>query len=153
MNLRSFFRSKGGITTFTGTLLLLVIVVAITSVITTYSMLISLNNSPIQKEVALNVENVRFYEEESNDYVEIVLQNSESEDLIIDKIYAGTSPSNLMTMNRANYQQRTQVTSQGSTLNIKITCSWQEQTKYYFTVVTKSGERLEFSATSTIKES
>jgi len=148
-----YYRSKGGLTPFTGMFFLLMIVVAITFSITTYAWILSYSNSPIQHETALTVENVRFYEDETDDFVEVVLKNSGLDAIIVDKIYAGTSPSNLMAMNMENCNPQTQRITQGSTQNITIKCCCEEQNKCYFTIATKSGETVQFSVMSTTKNS
>ena len=154
--MNKYYRSKGGVTPFSGIVLILVIVVAITSSLVTYAWILSFNDSPIQQNTALNVENVRFYEnemDEINDFVEIVLKNSGSEAVIVDKIYAGTSPSNLMTMNMVNCNSQTQVITQGSTQIFTIKCCLKEQTKFYFKIATKSGQTIRFSRNPTIEDS
>ena len=144
--MKKLSRSIGGITPFPGTFLMLAVAVSLTSIIVTYSWLLTFEGSTTsQKETSLNIEQVSFYTTTTTDYVEIIIKNSGLINALVDAVYAGTSPSNLLLQNNVNYDPTTQVVIPNSTLKITIKCDWTDGTKYYFKIATLAGQIVLFS--------
>lgn len=126
--------------------LVLLIVVALTATIVTYSWVITFKASPTNQAIAvLYIEEIRFFNITSTDYVEIILRNSGTTDAKIDRIYVGTSCSNCVLQKSVSYNPSTQIITTDSPINMTITYDWTEGKRYYFNIATKEGQTLHFS--------
>ena len=142
--MRSIFKSKKGISPILATLLLIVIAVA--AVIVTYAWVMTFTTSTTNNAGAvLTVENVRFHNISTTDYVEVTLRNSGISDAQVASVYAGTSTSNLVNQASVTHNPTTQIVAAGSTLNITITYDWTDGTTYYFKIGTEEGMEIPFS--------
>jgi flagellin-like protein len=138
--MRTILKSKKGISPILATLLLIVIAVA--AVIVTYAWVMTFTASTTsQAGAVLGVENVRFYQQGSNDRIEIVLRNSGTADATVDTVYFGTTESNLQECDEddLHYDPNTQLVATGSTLTIRIDENWNEGETYYFNIGTEEG--------------
>jgi flagellin-like protein len=141
--MRSILKSKKGISPILATLLL--IVIAVSAVIVTYAWVMTFTGSTTSQAGAiLSLDNYRFYEN-TDDYVEIVLRNSGTSDAKVERIYAGTSESNLISQTVDSYSPSTQIVSEGETLIITIQFDWDDGTRYYFNIATEEGISYTFS--------
>ena len=141
--MRSIFKSKKGISPILATLLL--IVIAVSAVIVTYAWVMTFTGSTTSQAGAiLSLDNYRFYEN-TDDYVEIVLRNSGTSDAKVERVYAGTSESNLISQTVDSYSPSTQIVSEGETLIITIQFDWDDGTRYYFNIATEEGISYTFS--------
>ena len=142
--MRSFIKSRKGISPILATLLLIVIAVA--AVIVTYAWVMTFTSSTTNQAGAiLTVENVRFYTDTGTDYVEVVLRNSGTAAAKIAEVYAGTSSTALATQILVTYDPTTQLVSESSSLSITIQYNWEEGTRYHFKIATEAGQTLPFS--------
>jgi flagellin-like protein len=131
-------KSKKGISPILATLLL--IVIAGVAVIVTYAWVMTFTGPTTSQAVAvLNLENVRFYNVSSSDYVEITLRNSGTADAIVASVYVGTLDSNLVLQNTVSHNPSSQIIGQGSSLKITITYDWTDDTTYFFNIATEEG--------------
>jgi flagellin-like protein len=136
--MRNVLKSKNGISPILATLLLIVIAVA--AVIVTYAWVMTFTGSTTSQAGAiLNLENVRFYNISSTDYIEITLRNSGTADATVASVYVGISDSNLALQSSISYNPSSQIIVQGSSLNITITYDWTDGTTYHFNIVTEEG--------------
>ena len=136
--MRNVLKSKKGISPILATLLLIVIAVA--AVIVTYAWVMTFTGSTTSQAGAiLNLENVRFYNISSTDYIETTLRNSGTADATVASVYIGTSDSNLALQSSISYDPSSQIVVQGSSLNITVTYDWIDGTAYYFNIVTEEG--------------
>jgi len=141
--MRSIFKSKKGISPILATLLL--IVIAVSAVIVTYAWVMTFTGSTTSQAGAiLSLDNYRFYEN-TDDYVEIILRNSGTSDAKVERVYAGTSESNLISQTVDSYSPSTQIVSEGETLIITIQFDWDDGTRYYFNIATEEGISYTFS--------
>ena len=139
--MRNILKSKKGISPILATLLLIVIAVA--AVIVTYAWVMTFTGSTTsQAGAVLSVENVRFH----TGYVEVILRNSGTSDAKVESVYAGTSDSALILQSGVSYTPSSQIVVAGSSLNVTITYSWTDGTRYYFKMGTEEGLSLPFSA-------
>ena len=136
--------SKKGMSPILATLLL--IVMAVAAVIVTYAWIITITGS---EEAVLTVENVRFYTQESNDRIEIVIINSGTADAKVVEMYQGITSSDLKQISSVTYDPSSQLISEGSSLRITLSINWESGTRYYFKVVTEEGINLHFSEEAT----
>jgi flagellin-like protein len=136
--MKNILKSKRGISPILATLLLIVIAVA--AVIVTYAWVMTFTGSTTsQAGAVLSLENVRFYNITTTDYIEVTLRNSGTADATVASVYVGTSDSNLALQSTLNYDPSTQIVVQGSSLNITITYDWTDGTTYHFNIVTEEG--------------
>ena len=136
--MRNVLKSKKGISPILATLLLIVIAVA--AVIVTYAWVMTFTGSTTSQAGAiLNLENVRFYNISSTDYIEITLRNSGTADATVASVYVGTSDSNLVLQSNISYDPSSQIIVQGSSLNITVTYDWIDGTAYHFNIITEEG--------------
>ena len=142
--MKEISKSKGGISPILAALLLIVIAVA--AVIVTYTWIMTVTGST---EAVLSVENVRFYTQESNGRIEIVIRNSGTADAKSVEVYQGTSSSDLQQISSVNYDPSSQLISEGSSLKITFSINWESGTRYFFKVITEEGFSLSFSAEAT----
>lgn len=142
--MKNILKSKKGISPILATLLLIVIAVA--AVIVTYAWVMTFTTSTTnQAGAVLKVDNVRFYNISSTDYVEVILRNSGTGDAQVDTVYAGTTASNLATQTGITYSPTSQIVTAGSTLNVTITYDWTDGTTYHFKITTNEGFEIPFS--------
>lgn len=142
--MKNITKSKRGISPILATLLLIVIAVA--AVIVTYGWVMTFTGSTTSQAGALlSVENVRFHNVSSTDYVEVIVRNSGTGDAQVDTVYAGTSTSSLVTQNTVTYDPTSQIVEAGSSLNVTITYDWTDGTRYYFKMATKEGFEIPFN--------
>jgi flagellin-like protein len=136
--MKNILKSKKGISPILATLLLIVIAVA--AVIVTYAWVMTFTGSTTsQAGAVLTLDNVRFYNVSSTDYVEITLRNSGTADATVASVYAGTSESNLALQSTVSYDPSSQIITQGSSLNVTVTYDWTDGTTYHFNIVTEEG--------------
>ena len=139
--MKSIFKTKRGISPILATLLLIVIAVA--AVIVTYAWVMTFTGSTTsQAGAVLSVENVRFH----TGYVEVILRNSGTSDAKVESVYAGTSDSALILQSGVSYSPSSQIVVAGSSLNVTITYSWTDGTRYYFKMATEEGLNVPFNA-------
>ena len=143
--MRTILKSKKGISPILATLLLIVIAVA--AVIVTYAWVITFTGSTTsQAGAVLNLENTRFYNVTSTDYIEITLRNSGTADGKVETVYVGTTDSNVIAQTSVTYSPTTQIVSAGESLTMTITYDWTAETTYYFRIATEEGLSIPFSA-------
>jgi len=142
--MRTILKSKKGISPILATLLLIVIAVA--AVIVTYAWVMTFTSSTTSQAGAmLSVENIRFHNVSTTDYVEVIIRNSGTADAKIVEVYAGTSSTALVPQTSASYTPSTAVVAAGSSLNVTITYDWTDGTRYHFKMATEAGQTLPFS--------
>ena len=142
--MKNILKSKRGISPILATLLLIVIAVA--AVIVTYAWVLTFTESTTsQAGAVLSVDNVRFHNVSSTDYVEVILRNSGTGDAKVESIYTGTSESNLILQSTVSYNPTSQIVVAGSTLNVTITYDWTDGTRCYFKMATEEGLNVPFS--------
>ena len=142
--MRTILKSKKGISPILATLLLIVIAVA--AVIVTYAWVMTFTSSTTSQAGAmLTVENIRFHNVSTTDYVEVIIRNSGTDDAKIVEVYAGTSSTALVPQTSVSYTPSTAVVATGSSLNVTITCDWTDGTRYHFKMATEAGQTLPFS--------
>ena len=142
--MRTMLKSKKGISPILATLLLIVIAVA--AVIVTYAWVMTFTSSTTSQAGAmLTVENIRFHNVSTTDYVEVIIRNSGTDDAKIVEVYAGTSSTALVPQTSVSYTPSTAVVATGSSLNVTITCDWTDGTRYHFKMATEAGQTLPFS--------
>lgn len=136
--MRNILKSKKGISPILATLLLIVIAVA--AVIVTYAWVMTFTGSTTsQAGAVLSLENTRFYNISSTNYVEVTLRNSGTADATVASVYVGTSDSNLALQSSVSYDPSSQIIVQGSSLNITVTYDWTDGTIYHFNIATEEG--------------
>jgi len=138
--------SRKGISPILATLLL--IAIAVGAVIITYAWVTTFMTTQTQQSGAvLTVENIRFHNVSTTDYVEVIIRNSGTADAKVVEVYAGTSSTALTQQSSSNlqYTPDTQIARAGYSLNITITYDWTDGTRYYFKVVTDAGQQLPFN--------
>ena len=117
--MRSILKSKKGISPILATLLLIVIAVA--AVIVTYAWVMTFTASTTSQAGAmLSLDNTRFYNVSTTDYIEITLRNSGTSDAKVETVYVGNSDSNLVSQTVDSYTPNTQIVSTGATLTITV---------------------------------
>ena len=90
--MKNILKSKKGISPILATLLLIVIAVA--AVIVTYAWVMTFTTSTTNQAGAiLSVENVRYYNVSTTNYIDITLRNSGTADATVDTVYIGESSS------------------------------------------------------------
>ena len=142
--MRRLFKSKKGVSPILATLLLIVIAVA--AVIVTYAWVMTFTSSTTSQAGAiLPVENIRFHNISTTDYVELIIRNSGTSDAKIVEVYAGTSSTALATQSSPTYAPTTQIVSEGSSLNVTIQYDWIDGTRYYFKLASDAGQILPFN--------
>jgi len=142
--MRTLLKSKKGISPILATLLL--IVIAVSAVIVTYAWVMTFTSSTTsQAGAVLTVENIRFHNVSTTDYVELVIRNSGTSDAKVVEVYAGASSTALATQSSVTYAPTTQIVSGGSSLNVTIQYDWTDGTRYYFKLATDAGQTLPFS--------
>lgn len=142
--LKGMLKSRKGISPILATLLLIVIAVA--AVIVTYAWVLTFTSTTTsQAGTVLSVENIRFHNISTTDYVEVIIRNSGTADAKVVEVYAGTSSTTLAVQSSVSYDPSTQLVSAGSSLNVTITYDWTEGTRYYFKMATEAGQTLPFS--------
>ena len=142
--MRNILKSKKGISPILATLLLIVIAVA--AVIVTYAWVMTFTASTTSQAGAmLSVENIRFHNVSTTDYVEVIIRNSGTADAKIVEVYAGTSSTALVPQTSVSYTPSTAVVAAGSSLNVTITYDWTDGTRYHFKMATEAGQTLPFS--------
>ena len=135
--MKRMLKSKEGISPILATLLLIVIAVA--AVIVTYAWVMTFTSSTTaQSGAVLRVENVRYYNS-SGLKVDITIRNSGVADAKVVEVYQGTSSSNLAPVSPVTYDPTTAMVSVDSSLTITFSLSWSDGTRYYFNVVTETG--------------
>jgi len=142
--MRTMLKSKKGISPILATLLLIVIAVA--AVIVTYAWVMTFTSSTTSQAGAmLTVENIRFHNVSTIDYVEVIIRNSGTADAKIVEVYAGTSSTALVPQTSVSYTPITAVVTAGGSLNVTITYDWTDGTRYHFKMATEAGQTLPFS--------
>lgn len=123
-------RSKRAITPILATLLLIVIAVA--AIVVTYAWIMTyMGHLTGQAGVILSPINVRFYGE-TNNQIEIDVQDKGTSDAHIVQIYVGASSSNLQNQTSAGLPT---VCVAGSIVPIMLNYSWTPGATYYFKVI------------------
>jgi flagellin-like protein len=139
--MKNILKSKKGISPILATLLL--IVIAVSAVIVTYAWVMTFTESTTgQAGAILTVENVRFYDESTTQYIDITLRNSGTADATVDTVYMGTSASDLEALGT---DATTGTVPAGSTYTIKITNAWSAGETYYFNIGTEEGINIPFN--------
>jgi len=137
-------KSEKGISPILAALLLILIGMA--AVIVTYAWVMTFTGSPISQAIAdLNVDEVRFFTQGTNDKIEVVIINSGTSASKAVEVYQGTSSSDLQQVSSVIYDPPSQMISEGSSLKIILNIGWESGIKYYFKVVTEDGINLLFS--------
>ena len=100
---------------------------------------IVLNQDPQRRILFRPVEvtNIRFYTVASTDYIELIVQNRETENNQVDTVYVGNTPSNLVAQTSLVYEPNSQIVAVGSTLKI----------------TTKEGQEIGFSEVGSLSPS
>lgn len=141
--MKNILKRNRGISPILATLLLIVIAVA--AVIVTYAWVMTFTGSTTsQAGAVLSVDNVRFHNVSTTDYVEVILRNAGTGDAKIEAVYAGTSDSNLVLQSSVSYNPSSQIVVAGSSLNVTITYDWTDGTTYYFKMATEEGLTVPF---------
>jgi len=142
--------SRKGITPILATLLL--IALAVGAIIITYAWVITFTSTQTaQSGAVLTLENIRFYNTSLTDrYIEVIIRNSGTADAEVVDVYVGTSSAALIKETNVNYDPSAEggasgMANAGSSLNVTITYSWSEGTRYYFKVVTDAAQQLPFN--------
>ena len=141
--MKSMIKSKKGISPILATLLLIVIAVA--AVIVTYAWVITFTESTTnQAGAVLSVENVRFHNISSTQYIDITLRNSGTADATVDSVYMGESSSDLELLQTG---VTTGTVEAGSAFTVRLsgTDLWDAGTTYYFKLGTEEGMNVPFS--------
>ncbi len=142
--MRSILKSKKGISPILATLLLIVIAVA--AVIVTYAWVMTFTASTTsQAGAVLSLDNIRFYTDTNDDYIEITLRNSGISDAKVETVYVGNTDSNLISQTVDVYSPSTQIVSTGATLTITIEHDWDDGARYYFNIATEEGISIPFN--------
>ena len=138
--MKSFMKSKKGISPILATLLLIVIAVA--AVIVTYAWVMTFTGSTTsQAGAVLKLDNVRFYTDGNDDKIDITVRNTGTGEAQIDTVYVGTSASNL----QVTVHTGTDIIEAGSTTTVTMTYDWTDGTTYYFNIITEEGFEIPFS--------
>ena len=139
-------KASRGITTFSMLFPILIIMVIITSIITTYAFILSFRDSEMEQiEVVLNVEEVRFFNTTTRDYVEVIVRNMGTTDVVITSIYAGSSDSNRSLQKCLNCDPCSHPIAPGSAIILLISYDWKSESKHYFNIATESGQTFLFT--------
>ena len=142
--MRSIRKSKKGISPILATLLLIVIAVA--AVIVTYAWVMTFTSSTTgQAGAVLTVENIRFHNVSSTDYIEVIVRNSGISDAKIVEVYTGTSATSLVAQSSVAYTPTTHIVTEGFSLNVTIQYDWTDGTRYHFKIASEAGQTLSFS--------
>jgi len=141
MNTKTLLKSRRGISPILATLLLIVIAVA--AIVVTYAWIMTyMSSAGHQAGVMLYEANVRFYNVNQTQKIDIDIGNSGTSDTEILKVYIGTSQSNLQ---EAPTTDLPKPLPAGDVVRITLNYSWTSGTTYYFRIVPKAGAPLEFS--------
>lgn len=135
--------SKKGVSPILATLLLIAIAVA--AAVITYAWVTTFVTTQTgQAGAVLGFENIRF---PTNTTIEIVIRNWGTADAKIVTVYMGTTSTNLAPAS-FDTDSPTDIVVAGSSINITITSGWTNGIRYYFKVVTDTGEQLPFATES-----
>jgi len=135
-------RSRKAISPILATLLLIVIAVA--AIVVTYAwIMIYIGNAGRQAGVMLYDANVRFYGTGSNS-IDIDIGNKGTSDTQILQVYLGTSSTN-MNNQTTTPQLPVSVNAGASPIRITINYNWTAGSTYYFRIVPKDGQPIDWS--------
>jgi len=134
-------KSKKAISPILATLLLIVIAVA--AIVVTYAWIMTYMGSTTgQAGILLKKDTVSW---PNNTTIKIYVRNTGTEDATLDKVYIGTSSTNLVLQTSVTYDPTSRlVEKNGGTITITVTYSWSSKTTYDFRIVPKVGEALVF---------
>ena len=93
----------------------------------------------------LSLDNTRFYNVSTTDYIEITLRNSGTSDAKVETVYVGNTDSNLISQTVDSYNPTTRIVSTGATLTIIIEHDWDDGARYYFNIATEEGISIPFN--------
>lgn len=131
-------KSKKAISPILATLLLVVIAVA--AIVVTYAWIMTyMNNAGQQAGVMLYKANVNFYNVSGVNKIDVDVGNSGTSDTMITTLYVGLSDSNLV-----NQTITAQSLVHGGVARITITYNWNPGTTYYFKVLSKTGQTIDW---------
>lgn len=135
-------RSKKAISPILATLLLIVIAVA--AIVVTYAWIMTyISNAANQAGASVYKANVRFYGPGSNS-IDIDIGNKGTSDTQILQIYLGTSSTN-MNNQTTTPQLPASVIAGASPIRITINYNWTAGSTYYFRIVPKDGQPIDWS--------
>ena len=141
MNTKTLMKSRRGISPILATLLLIVIAVA--AIVVTYAWIMTYMSSAGHRAgVMLYEANVRFYEDSGTKKIDIDIGNSGTSDTEILKVYVGASQSNLQDVTTSEHQKPLPA---GDVVSITLNYTWTSGITYYFKIVPRAGEPLEFN--------
>jgi len=137
-------RSKRGISPILATLLLVVIAVA--AIVVTYAWVMTyMGGATSQAGVLLHKDAIQWNSTSPRSLV-IYVRNTGTSDAEIDKVYIGTSSVNLMPQTfTSDVGAPHRVAKEGGVIALTITYNWTNGTTYYFKIVPKVGNALEFN--------
>jgi flagellin-like protein len=140
--MKNMLRSKRAISPILATLLLVVIAVA--AIVVTYAWVMTYMNALTEQAgVSLKYEAMSW---PTNATIKLYVSNAGTSDATVDRVYIGTSSSNLDRQTSLTYEPLNgAVAAQGDPVSITIDYSWSTGTMYYFRVVPKVGPPLEFN--------
>jgi flagellin-like protein len=140
--MKNMLRSKRAISPILATLLLVVIAVA--AIVVTYAWVMTYMNALTEQAgVSLNYEAMSW---PTNATIKLYVSNTGTSDATIDRVYIGTSSSNLDRQMSLTYEPLNgAVAAYGGLVSVTIDYSWSTGTTYYFKVVPKVGPPLEFN--------
>ena len=142
--MHEILKSKRGISPILATLLLIVIAVA--AIVVTHAWVIGFTGSTTgQAGVMLYKDNV-YWNSTSPKTIVVYVRNQGTSDAEIDKVYIGTSSTNLALQSSVSYSPSTKIVHANGAdlLTITVTYNWATDTTYYFKIAPKVGSVLEF---------
>ena len=146
--MHEILKSKRGISPILATLLLIVIAVA--AIVVTHAWVIGFTGSTTgQAGVMLYKDNV-YWNSTSPKTIVVYVRNQGTSDAEIDKVYIGTSSTNLALQSSVSYSPSTKIVHANGAdlLIITVTYNWAIDTRYYFKIAPKVGTPLEFDLRS-----
>lgn len=139
MRIRKPLKSRRGISPILATLLLIVIAVA--AIVVTYAWIMSyMTNAGQQAGVILYKSQVNFYTQDTIKRIDIDVGNSGTSDTAIQRVYCGVTTGNLP--EQTPTQTLPISLSRGSIARITINYNWTTGTRYYFKIVSSTGQIL-----------
>jgi len=134
-------RSKRAISPILATLLLIVIAVA--AIVVTYAWIMTyMSSAGEQAGVRLYPSNIRFYTENTTNKITFDIGNSGDSNTQIEKIYVGTSQGNLVEQSQTSPSLPASLNGNSIT-SITMDYDWTASTRYYYKVVSSTGQVLE----------
>jgi len=136
-------RSEKGISPILATLLLVVIAVA--AIVVTYAWVMTYMGGATSQAGVLLQKDAVYWNSTGTKSIVIYVRNTGTSDAEIDKVYIGTSSVNLMPQSfTSDVGSPHRVVKEGGVIALTVTYNWTNGTTYYFRVVPKVGNALEF---------